>query len=70
MAMQPQTTEEATPFVAAQLLVQEKTPPALPCAWCLREQGTPITDGSHGICIPHKDAMLEQYRKLNRGGKQ
>lgn len=29
------------------------TQPLLDCAWCLREQGRPMGNGSHGICARH-----------------
>ncbi len=41
---------------------------SLPCIWCLREQGLPAGAGSHGICIPHKNAVLAQYREKHGTG--
>lgn len=32
------------------------------CAWCLREQGKPFGNGSHGICVPHANILLAQQR--------
>lgn len=34
-----------------------------PCAWCLRERGLELGNGSHGICPEHADAILQQYRE-------
>lgn len=39
---------------------------AVPCAWCLHEQGLPAGEGSHGICRQHADQLLIQWRKQRR----
>lgn len=33
------------------------------CAWCLREQGSELGNGSHGICPKHADMILQEYRE-------
>ncbi len=38
----------------------------LPCAWCEAESGE-RTEGSHGICAPHRDKVWADYLKLGRG---
>jgi len=37
-----------------------ETPAANPCAWCLKEQGLPMGETSHGICSKHRAWMSEQ----------
>jgi hypothetical protein len=36
---------------------------AMPCAWCLSEQGIPAGEGSHGICKMHVDRIFIQWRE-------
>jgi len=36
--------------------------PVLDCAWCLAEQGTPMTEGSHGICRRHAEQVVRDVR--------
>lgn len=37
------------------------------CAWCLREQGRAMGNGSHGICADHKARMLATWRARKQG---
>lgn len=32
------------------------------CAWCLREQGLPMGEISHGICGMHARRAMEEYK--------
>lgn len=32
------------------------------CAWCMKENGQPLGDGSHGICEAHSSSVLAAYR--------
>lgn len=38
------------------------TQPLLDCAWCLKEAGLPMGNGSHGICQRHAAIVEEQAR--------
>ncbi len=42
----------------------------LPCAWCLREQGQPMGEGSHGICQRHKYEQLAQLARFRARQQQ
>ncbi len=35
---------------------------SLQCAWCLEEQGIEQGEGSHGICNPHADVLLQAHK--------
>src|SRR5260370_36339621 len=48
-----------TPLAPA-LPVVMATTSTNPCAWCLKEQGIPAGEGSHGICAFHHAHMLLQ----------
>lgn len=37
------------------------------CAWCLREQGQPMGNGSHGICTRHKTLVLMARKERKQG---
>lgn len=41
------------------------------CAWCNAEQGKSQGEGSHGICTPHEQRMLDaaHERRVARGGR-
>jgi len=51
--------QHITPEVPA-LPVVVATTSTNPCAWCLKEQGIPAGEGSHGICAFHNAQMLLQ----------
>jgi hypothetical protein len=36
------------------------------CAWCLSEQGIAMGEGSHGICTPHAEWLLKQWKAHGR----
>lgn len=60
--------EEMAIYIAgiARLLDEERERPA--CAWCRRDAGQPMGEGSHGICARHAEQVLVQakMRKLAR----
>jgi hypothetical protein len=37
------------------------------CAWCLQEQGCPLGPGSHGICLFHRDLLMQARRSKQTG---
>jgi hypothetical protein len=37
------------------------------CAWCLQEQGLPLGPGSHGICLFHRDQLMQDRRSKQTG---
>jgi len=43
-------------------MISVQTQIAVPCSWCLQEQGKPQGSGSHGICRAHATAEYERYR--------
>src|SRR5260370_33454127 len=52
--------EQSIPPLAPALPVVMATTSTNPCAWCLKEQGIPAGEGSHGICAFHHAHMLLQ----------
>src|SRR5258708_15346410 len=60
-----------TPLAPA-LSVVMATTSTNPCAWCLKEQGIPAGEGSHGICAFHHAHMLLQAarRRVARVAQQ
>jgi hypothetical protein len=40
------------------------------CAWCLSEQGIAAGEGSHGICVPHAEWLLTQWKKHGRRSRR
>ena len=37
------------------------------CAWCLQEQGLPLGPGSHGMCLFHRDQLIQDRRSKQAG---
>ncbi len=52
--------EQSIPLEAPALPVVLATASTNPCAWCLKEQGVPSGEGSHGICAFHHAHMLRR----------
>jgi hypothetical protein len=36
------------------------------CAWCLKEQGRPMGNGSHGICSHHAAQMQQESKERGK----
>lgn len=49
------------PAILADVPTLESIMP-ITCAWCLKERGIVPRSGSHGICTPHANILLEQQR--------
>lgn len=52
--------EQYIPTQAPALPIMMAMTSANPCAWCLKEQGIPAGEDSHGICAFHNAQMLLQ----------
>jgi hypothetical protein len=67
--------EQEFPPEALALPVVVATTSTNPCAWCLKEQGIPAGECSHGICAFHHAQMLAEAarrraaRAVQRQGK-
>ena len=64
--------EQSIPLEGPALPVVMATTSANLCAWCLKEQGIPAGEGSHGICAFHHAHMLLQAarRRVARVAQQ
>ena len=55
--------EQSIPLEASALPVVMTAASTNLCAWCLKEQGVPAGEGSHGICAFHHAHMLLQVAR-------
>src|SRR2546421_738334 len=64
--------EQSIPLEGPALPVVMATTSTNLCAWCLKEQGIPAGEGSHGICAFHHAHMLLQAarRRVARVAQQ
>lgn len=51
-----------------QVFTQSLEEPCAPlnCAWCMKEQGIPFGEGSHGICTRHADIARRSAKQRRR----
>lgn len=63
-----QWPEEMAIYIAGIARLLDEQAPLPECAWCLRDAGLPMGEGSHSICKRHAEQVLLQarVRKLAR----
>lgn len=58
---------EAVWVVLQKELGQETNQEETDCAWCLRDAGEEMGNGSHGICSEHAEREYQEWRSRRDG---
>ena len=54
-------------YLAGETGMMQESTWLIQCAWCLQEQGLPLGPGSHGICLFHRDQLMQDRRFKQTG---